>query len=279
MRGRRLGRSYRIRRRPFIRVSKPLVRTLQWLTSENVAMSADSNGEGGVGGERTLIITADDYGYWPSYNDGILEAVEADAIDAVGAMVEREYCDPTPLLDAGIEVGLHLDFEGRWGSRSAAPARNSIRVQLERFAELFRRWPAYIDGHRHCHARPELVTLVADMATQLSLPVRSVGDEHRQMLRERGIRTSDRLIGRTRSADPAEPDELRDLPPGVTEWVVHPGRPDPESGSSYDHARGEDLDLLLKLRVRERFDTPVWGDARRANHAEAFGLARAPEPD
>jgi predicted glycoside hydrolase/deacetylase ChbG (UPF0249 family) len=222
-------------------------------------------------GARRLIITADDYGYWPSYNEGILAAVEAGAVDSVSAMIDREYCDPEPLLESGVEVGLHIEFEGRWGSRSAAPARTSLRVQVERFVDLFRRWPAYLDGHKHCHARPELATPVLQMAEQIKGPVRSLSDDHRQWLRERGVPTPDLLLGRTRSSDQAEPERLRELPPGVTEWMSHPGYPDPDSGSEYDLARREDLDELLRARVRERFDTPIWGtDVLRTTHKEAF---------
>ena len=219
---------------------------------------------------RGLIITADDYGYWPSYNEGILAAVEAGALDAVSAMVEREYCDPEPLLESGVEIGLHLDFEARWGARSGAPAKTALRVQLDRFTDMFRRWPSFINGHHHCHANPELATPVFETAQQIGVPVRSVNPDHRQWLRERGIATNDLLIGRMRSKEPADPPELRELPLGVTEWFTHPGYPDAESGSEYDMARREDLETLLRNRVRERFDTPIWGDAMRTVHAEAF---------
>lgn len=227
--------------------------------------------ESATGGVRRLIITADDYGYWPSYNEGILAAVEAGAVTSVSAMVDREYCDPKPLLETGVEVGLHLEFEGRWGSRSAAPARTSLRVQMERFVDLFGRWPAYIDGHKHCHARPELATPVLQIAQQIKIPVRSVSPDHRQWLRERSVATPDLLIGRMHTSEPAEPERLRDLPRGVTEWMAHPGYPDPESGSEYDLARREDLDELLRARVRTRFDTPIWGeDVEVCTHGEAF---------
>jgi predicted glycoside hydrolase/deacetylase ChbG (UPF0249 family) len=219
---------------------------------------------------RLLVITADDYGYWPSYNAGILEAIEMGAIDCVSAMVEREHCDAEPLLDTGVEIGLHIEFEGRWGPRSGAPARTSLRVQLERFGDLFGRWPSFLNGHKHCHARPELATPVFQTAQQIGAPVRSVNPDHRQWLRERGIDTPDLLLGRMESKEDAEPAELRDLPAGVTEWVTHPGHPDSESGSSYDLARQEDLALLQKVMVRARFDEPVWGDARRATMTEAF---------
>jgi predicted glycoside hydrolase/deacetylase ChbG (UPF0249 family) len=220
---------------------------------------------------RRLVITADDYGYWPSYNQGILEAVEMGAVDSVSAMVDREHCDPAPLLESGVEVGLHIEFEGRWGSRSGAPARTSLRVQLDRFVDLFHRWPTFLNGHQHCHARPELATPVFQLAHSIGIPVRSVNPDHRQWLRERGIHTPDALIGRTRSSDPVEPPELRNLSSGVTEWLTHPGHSDPESGSSYDKARQEDLGLLQRCMVRARYDEPVWGKAIRCTQAEAFG--------
>jgi predicted glycoside hydrolase/deacetylase ChbG (UPF0249 family) len=226
--------------------------------------------------QRQLIITADDYGYWPTYNEGILAAIEAGAIDAVSAMVDREHCDPAPLLECGVEVGLHIEFEGRWGPRSAAPARTALRVQMDRFVDLFHRWPAFLNGHRHCHARPEMATPVLQTAQQIGVPVRSVGRDHRQWLRERGVATPDLLIGRLRTHEPVEPPELRSLPRGVTEWCVHPGYPDAESGSEYDLARREDLDAVLRARVRARFDKPIWGDAVRTVHSEAWRYPGGP---
>jgi predicted glycoside hydrolase/deacetylase ChbG (UPF0249 family) len=219
---------------------------------------------------RLLVITADDYGYWPSYNKGILEAVEMGALDCVSAMVDREYCDAAPLLETGVEIGLHIEFEGRWGPRSGAPARTSLRVQLDRFVDLFGRWPSFLNGHKHCHARPELATPVFQMAQAIGVPVRSVNPDHRQWLRERGIDTPDMLIGRTRSNEPDEPPELRALGQGVTEWVTHPGHPDSASGSSYDVARQEDLATLQRVMVRARYDEPLWGDASRVTMKEAF---------
>ena len=221
-------------------------------------------------GKPRLIITADDYGYWPSYNEGILAAIDSGGIDAVSAMTETPYCDPAPLIELGVEIGLHVDFESRWGARSGASAKTSLRVQMERFTELFGRWPAFINGHHHCHARPELATPVFEMALQIGCPVRAVGRDHRQWLSERGIDTADHLIGRMTSDEPAQPAEIKELPPGVTEWFVHPGYPDPESGSSFDDARKEDLDLVTRLQLRARFDEPVWGQALRSNFSECF---------
>lgn len=189
--------------------------------------------------EATLIVTADDYGYAPAYNRGILVAVEAGAVDCVGAMVGRPACDPAPLLATGIEIGLHLELpEGRPGD------------EVGRFERTFGRQPAYLDGHHHCHAREPVAERVAELAAERGIPVRSVSAAHRELLRSRGCATPDRLIGRMDADQPALPallDGGERLPPGVTEWMVHPGYSDPESGSSYDLAREQDLELVLRL--------------------------------
>jgi predicted glycoside hydrolase/deacetylase ChbG (UPF0249 family) len=189
--------------------------------------------------EATLIVTADDYGYAAGYNRGILVAVEAGAVDCVGAMVCRPACDPAPLLVAGTEVGLHLELD-----------RDGLQAQLERFERGFGRPPAYMDGHHHCHAREDVAERVAELAAARGIPVRSVSASHRALLRAHGCATPDRLVGRLDPAEPALPPLLAGdgpLPPGVTEWMVHPGYSDPSSGSSYDRAREQDLELVLRL--------------------------------
>jgi predicted glycoside hydrolase/deacetylase ChbG (UPF0249 family) len=190
-----------------------------------------------------LIVTADDYGYARGFNRGILEVAEAGAIDAVSAMVAREWCEPGPLLETGVEVCLHLELSDE-GS-------GALLAQVEQFEQLFHRSPAYLDGHKHSHSCPPgVAAAVAGLAAERRIPVRSVDERHRQLLRDAGVRTPDRLIGRLDPSRPALPPELaegRALPTGVTEWMVHPGWADPSSGSTYDEAREEDLALVLRL--------------------------------
>jgi predicted glycoside hydrolase/deacetylase ChbG (UPF0249 family) len=227
---------------------------------------------------RALIITADDYGYTPGYDEGILEAAGSRAVDSVSVMVTHEGLEPEPLLRTGIEVGLHLELaeeltSGQGADREREAAAVALREQLERFESAFGRPPAYLDGHRHCHARSGVAEGIAREAVRLALPVRSVDANHRRLLRRQGVATPDRLVGRY-SEEPEEalPAELRpvvdgkgELPQGLTEWMVHPGHPDPRSGSGYDQARQEDLDLLLSLSL-----LPALADAR-LTHAAAFG--------
>jgi predicted glycoside hydrolase/deacetylase ChbG (UPF0249 family) len=223
--------------------------------------------------EPTLVITADDYGYRPPYDAGILEAARAGAVDAVSAMVGRADLDPEPLLETRIEIGLHLELpelphRSRAGRLEQQAAVESLRDQLAEFQHAFGHRPAYLDGHHHCHAREGLDAAIARVADELGLPVRSVNPRHRRLLRGMGISTPDLLVGRLEASEPALPDELARVidgsgspPAGVTEWMVHPGHRADSSASSYDAAREHDLELVLDLReeLGRRF--------RRARHS------------
>ena len=195
-----------------------------------------------------LLIVADDYGYSGRCNDGILEAARAGAIDAASAMVSRPACIAEPLLATGIGVGLHI--ERRPGE------------ELERFQAIFGRDPSHLDGHHHCHAGGSLEAEANEVALQLGIRVRAVDEPHRRRLLGAGVTCAERLIGRIEEGEPVLPREIASmdeglgragggerggLGPGLTEWMVHPGYPDPQLGSSYDAAREEDLAELLRL--------------------------------
>jgi predicted glycoside hydrolase/deacetylase ChbG (UPF0249 family) len=240
-----------------------------------------------------LIITADDYGYARGYDAGILAAAMAGAVDAVGVMVGlrdggrrgvdatgsgARHPDPAPLLATGVEVGLHLELghELAGGGRAGPRARDAAVAELDRqlgeFERLCERPPEFVDGHRHCHAAPGLSTAIGRACADHGLPLRSVGGNHRRTLRCLGVATQDRLIGRLDEDEPLPPPEISDWvrtgsgPPGVTEWMVHPGHADATSGSSYDAGRVEDLELVLGLAHEPALA------AARTTHAEALAV-------
>lgn len=196
---------------------------------------------------RTLTISADDFGLHPSYDDGILTAARVGAIDAAGVMVLRAPDRLADLVASGVAVGLHLE---------AAPSgqeltESAVRFQSERFRALAGRSPAYLDGHHHCHAAPAVVEEVTALARELGVRVRSVDARHRAMLRAAGVATPDLLVGRYDERHPVVPAEVGDPPEGAgwIEWMVHPGRGDPGSGSRYDRGREEDLEAVLSFTL------------------------------
>jgi predicted glycoside hydrolase/deacetylase ChbG (UPF0249 family) len=196
--------------------------------------------------EPALIITADDFGYSPRYDEGILEAARAGAVDAVSVLVRGGT--PGSLAQTSVEIGLHLDI-----SSKRIEAMREAEEQVRRFEELFGAPPAYLDGHHHSHAAPSVAAGVGQLGRELGVPVRSVDDRHRRLLRALGVGTQDHLIGRLDQSEPVMPREIQSvldggaLPAGVTEWIVHPGHMDPGAGSRYDTGRGEDLALVLDL--------------------------------
>lgn len=202
---------------------------------------------------RRLIINADDYGYSPRYNEGILRAAAAGAIDATSAMVLREHCQPTPLLRSGVQIGLHFECS----ESSDGPAKSvGARAQLARFEDLFRRPPDFLDSHHHRHATEPLAAQVEAIAGELDVRVRCADQGHRQRLRSLGLKTSKRLIGRYLESQPPLPVEVEDVlagatpPEGLTEWMTHPGLGDPDTGSSFDLGREDDLAVLMGFACR-----------------------------
>lgn len=206
-----------------------------------------------------LIVTADDYGYRPRYDAGIVEAARAGAIDGVSAMVTRYEPDARALAGSAVAVGLHLELD-----------RAGLAEQAERFEAAFGRPPDYLDGHHHCHVTLE----VARFAAERGLPVRSVDAGHRRMLRAKGVRTADRLIGRYSEDEPVVPSEIGAVArgegawDGVWEWMVHPGHPAGDASSAYDAGREEDLRVLLELanEPRLREIRASWREMGRRDH-------------
>lgn len=49
--------------------------------------------------EHTFIVTADDYGLSPKFNEGILEAASNKLITSISMMVDRDYLNPSITYD------------------------------------------------------------------------------------------------------------------------------------------------------------------------------------
>jgi len=146
-------------------------------------------------GIRQLVINADDFGFAPGVNRGILEAHAAGTLSSTSVMVN------TPAFDEGLAlardrapalgIGLHLNLvSGRPLTRApsltdartgcfhslGALARRALRgtvraddVRREcdaQLAALARRGvaPTHLDSHRHAHALPGVLTAVLSSA-------------------------------------------------------------------------------------------------------------------
>ncbi len=210
---------------------------------------------------RALIVNADDFGLTRGVSAGILAAHRHGIVTSTTVLVTADV-DRSQLAqarDAGLGLGLHLnltlgkpvtrarslvDGSGafvRDPRRAAAGAdarevRAEAEAQIERFEKLVGRPPTHIDTHHHVGLYAPVRDVVLDVARALRVPVRTQDGAARTRARSAGLRTTDHFFGES------GPDaywsaartlaHLRALPPGVSEFMCHPGRFDDDLGYS-----------------------------------------------
>lgn len=188
---------------------------------------------------RHLIVNADDVGLCPEVDAGVLETVRAGAVTAASIFVNPPHrADVESFLDAGVSLCLHWNLNhGRpvSGAPSFADAlepdeaERELRAQLDLFHRLTGREPAQLNFHKHLHARDDRVLQIGiAVALERGIPLRAVNPAMRDLLRRRGVRTTDFFIGDTRPAPYWTVARMREILPavaeGATELMCHPGR-------------------------------------------------------
>jgi predicted glycoside hydrolase/deacetylase ChbG (UPF0249 family) len=203
-----------------------------------------------------LIVVADDLGLSPEVDAGILETIQAGTVTTADLLVNPPYsADTGRIVAAGAALGLHwnlthgspcadprevpslVDAAGRFLSRreellarlSRADAERELRRQLECFHERVGRPPCHLSLHKHLHAHDAgLLRLVATLARECGVPLRSVDAGTRAACRALGILTNDYSLGEVHPAPYWTLARLCELAAtaaeGVTELMCHPGR-------------------------------------------------------
>ena len=210
---------------------------------------------------RTLIVNADDFGLTRGVSAGILAAHRLGIVTSTTVLVTSDV-DRAQLAEArdtGLGLGLHMNLtlgrpltrgrslvDGtgafiRDARRAAAGAqtrevRAEAEAQIARFEKLVGRPPTHIDTHHHVGLYTPVRDVVLDVARALGVAVRSQDAAARTRARSAGLRTTDHFFGES------GPDaywsaartfaHLRALPPGVSEFMCHPGWFDSDLGYS-----------------------------------------------
>ncbi|HEU4370531.1 MAG TPA: ChbG/HpnK family deacetylase [Methylomirabilota bacterium] len=210
---------------------------------------------------RALIVNADDFGLTRGVSAGILAAHRHGVVTSATVLVTADL-DRRQLAaarDSGLGLGLHVnltlgapltrarslvDGSGRFvrdPRRAAAGAdarevRAEVEAQLERFEKLVGRPPTHMDTHHHVGLYPPVREVVLDVARRRGLAVRSQDAAARTRARSAGLRTPDHFFGESGPDaywSPARTlGRLRALPPGVSEFMCHPGWFDADLGYS-----------------------------------------------
>jgi len=210
---------------------------------------------------RALIVNADDFGLTRGVSAGILAAHRHGIVTSTTVMItldiDREQL--AEARDCGLGLGLHtnltlgkpltrgrtlVDGKGafvRDARRAAARAeardvRAEVEAQVARFEKLVKRLPTHLDTHHHVGLYAPVRDVVLDAARTLGIPVRSQDAEARTRARSFGLRTPDHFFGESGPDAYWSPARtltmLKLLPPGVSEFMCHPGWFDSDLGYS-----------------------------------------------
>ena len=220
---------------------------------------------------RVLIVNADDFGLTPGVNAGILAAHRQGVVTSTTVLVTADL-DREQLArarDSGLGLGLHVNLthgrpltrgrslvDGRGhfvrDARQAAAGaevrdvRAEVEAQIERFERLVGRRPTHLDTHHHVGLHSPVREVVLEIARRLGLAVRSQDAVTRARARGAGLRTPDHFFGESGPDAYWSPARtlahLRALPPGVSEFMCHPGWFDDALGySRYGRQRETEL--------------------------------------
>jgi predicted glycoside hydrolase/deacetylase ChbG (UPF0249 family) len=155
-----------------------------------------------------------------------------------------------------------------------------VRAQMEWFLE-HRGQPTHVDGHHHLHIQPFILNILTPIFDRYGISyvripsepdipfgfliekkqadyikaISALADEARKHLLANGIQSSDAFRGlafRGNASMRNMRHTLGRLDDGVTEWMVHPGSPNPQ-GDTFDSdpQRQTELNILMSDDTRE----------------------------
>jgi len=224
---------------------------------------------------RRLIINADDLGYDPAVDRGLLRAMREGVVTSATLMVNTQFSGQAAHDARGLPVGLHLNLargrpvshrfpaslldngafsELRASALPAAVVEVEARAQLARAGELLGARPTHLDVHKHLHRFPDVLEGVARAAKAVGLPVRSIDAAMRRKLAAHGVSTPGHFLGEAGAEPywtlPRLLAAIEALPDGTTELMCHPGETPSEVRSGYSTQREVELRTLLSPEAR-----------------------------
>lgn len=213
---------------------------------------ASSDAEAGRAPLTVLIVNADDLGYDPEIDRGILEAHARGMVTAASAMVDTPFSERA--LDGAprtLDLGLHVVFPAEV---DVASLPEEIERQLARFRSLRGAAPSHLDSHRHVHAAPRALSLFAEAARREGIPLRALDLPMREYLRARGVATTDAFLGDAALRPCWTRDRLlsalAQLPRGRVELMCHPGYRPSHATTSFAVEREAELFALCDPAMR-----------------------------
>lgn len=215
---------------------------------------------------KNLIITADDFGISQLANKNILLLARAGKLDRVAIMTNGKFTQKeiTALKKSGVKLDIHLDLDNQISDKrkmkAGAFSRGIIfsikylsgrigshanklhwEKQLEKFYELFNKYPDGINSHQHIHFFPPYFKVVANLAKKNNIEFIRFGkkgiskNSHKIRFILSWLRTKNLAVFSLLSLTSSDfmlsldwiknlSEFLENLPDGKTEIVCHPER-------------------------------------------------------
>lgn len=231
---------------------------------------------------KRLITNADDFGFTPDVNAGIVHAHSHGVLTSTTLMANGDAFDDAARLareTPSLDVGVHLVLVQGRSLITGAPFPESpgklltdlARGRLQVYAELRAQVekiisagikPTHLDSHKHTHLVPVIFRTVVRLAREFEIPyVRLPLDAsipfaglpcaagarfYRSVARRSGVRMTDYFLGFRLTGSLTEATfaaALLRLPAGTTEFMCHPGFFGPELARAQTR--------LKESRVRE----------------------------
>jgi predicted glycoside hydrolase/deacetylase ChbG (UPF0249 family) len=207
---------------------------------------------------RVVLVVADDLGYDPAIDRGILEAHARGVVTATSALVDGPMAGAAlAAAPPSLAVGLHVALPP---GTTEADAGREIGRQLLLFEAIRGAPPAHVDGHRHVHAEPRVLAALLRIAGPRGMRVRALDPAMRDRVRAAGARACDHFLGDASLRPCWTPERLlaaaADLPEGTTEIMMHPGLRPTHVRTSFGVEREAELAAATDPRVIQAFRGP-----------------------
>ena len=233
---------------------------------------------------RILIVNADDLGYDPEIDRGILEAHARGIVTSATAMVTTEFAAAAlRTAPATLGIGLHAVLDP---AASPVEQERELRRQLAAFEALRGAAPTHLDSHKHVHATANALGAFVTVALERGLPVRALDAAMAARLRALGVLTADRFLGDASLRPGWTPARLAEaierLGDGVSELMAHPGYRPSHARTSFGIEREAELEALCSVEARAalaRADVRLSDyPGARSRLGEALAAARRTAP-
>ena len=240
---------------------------------------------------KKLVVTADDFGWTKSTNDGIIRAVKEGIVTDIAVMV---LADPED-VDHGLEllqsnniteIGLHTclfkwgkidrphrqDFIKFFKNASDTEIEDVVIGEIEVYKKLIGKNPNFISPQFNMHGNLRLLKVLAKYAVDNNIPMRIpravlTGDEISDQnyaseiyLKRLGVKMTNHLFAHILGSYSVQImdnfiDDLKTVSDGqTTEILFHPGYCDSDSleCSSLNFERARDLSIILDKNFKKR---------------------------